>query len=287
VRSLVAALVISAVLVWVVEPSVGLADASAPIEEFDPCKRGRGEDAVECLVKQAGSLAQDVIGAAHSSLTPSGPRPIYVPYPRLTTGPDGRPCVVTGYYPAGARLPSDAAPEEVPSDDRVPGVNDFSLYYQTYPPCPEEEGAAGVADTPAAFAARFWERVPMPKPDPHIAPGWAIVGKTAYLETNGVTTMTHNSDSPFGPLRIVATGRYYVDWGDGERTGPHSVEGRPWPHGQITHEYQWAGTYDVVVTQRWTATWSLAGQSGILRELRTTGTIDDFPARQIQAVVRS
>lgn len=127
----------------------------------------------------------------------------------------------------------------------------------------------------------------MPKPVPRIAPGWAIVGKMAFLETNGVTTMTHNNDSPFGPLVIVATGRYYVEWGDGDSSGPHSGEGRPWPDGQIKHDYQWAGTYDVVVTQRWTATWSLGGQSGILRELRTAGRIEDFPARELQAVVRS
>jgi hypothetical protein len=251
--------------------------------QIDPdCAGSLGGTALDCRgarVTQPNSIARPAADAG------SGVR--YVPYHRLTRGPDGQQCVTTGYYAEGSSAPTDVAPDEIPSHDRIPGAGGYSNFYETYPPCPEEEGAAGVADTPAAFAVRFWERVPMPKPDPHIAPGWAIVGKTAYLETNGVTTMTHNSDSPFGPLRIVATGRYYVDWGDGERTGPHSVEGRPWPHGQITHEYQWAGTYDVVVTQRWTATWSLAGQTGILRELRTTGTIDDFPARQIQAVVRS
>ncbi|MFP5318150.1 MAG: hypothetical protein ACLGI2_07615 [Acidimicrobiia bacterium] len=168
-------------------------------------------------------------------------------------------------------------------------MNEFNISYQDYPPCPtpEPQPGAGISDTPGAFAARFWERVPMPRPNPRIAPGWAIVGKMSYLETNGVTTMTHNSDSPFGPLVIVATGRYYVEWGDGQSSGPHSSEGRPWPDGQIKHDYQWAGAYDVVVTQRWTATWSLGGQSGILRELRTTGRIEDFPARELQAVVRS
>lgn len=37
----------------------------------------------------------------------------------------------------------------------------------------------------------------------------------------------------------------------------------------------------------WTATWSFAGYSGVLRELTTTETIEDFEVRQIQAVVIS
>ena len=83
----------------------------------------------------------------------------------------------------------------------------------------------------------------------------------------------------------MATGRYYVDWGDGTNTGPHSAEGGPWPDGDIKHEYIHIGAYDVVVTERWTATWSFGAQSGVLDELRTVGRIDDFPVQQIQAVV--
>jgi hypothetical protein len=41
----------------------------------------------------------------------------------------------------------------------------------------------------------------------------------------------------------------------------------------------------VVVTERWTATWSFGSESGRLDELRTVGRIDDFPVQQIQAVV--
>ncbi len=108
----------------------------------------------------------------------------------------------------------------------------------------------------------------------------------AYLETRGSTTHTYTDpNTPFGPLTIVATGKYYVDWGDGTRTGPHPDEGGPWPDGRITHEYIHIGEYDVVVTERWTATWSFGSESGVLDELRTVGRIDDFPVQQIQAVV--
>ena len=156
------------------------------------------------------------------------------------------------------------------------------LAFVDRPPCPEP---AGQAVSPRAIAVRHWEEIPLPKPNPRIAPGWGITGKLAYLETNGTTTYTHTSPTPLGELRIVARGRYVVDWGDGEESGPHSSEGGPWPEGDITHDYLWAGTYDVVVTERWTATWQIGATGGVLHELETIGRIDDFVVREIQAVV--
>ncbi len=134
-------------------------------------------------------------------------------------------------------------------------------------------------------ARRYWEEIPLPVPRPRIAPGRAITGKLAYLETNGEIRYVYTNNTVFGPLQIVATGSYTVAWGDGESSGPHSYEGKPWPDGRITHVYQKVGAYDVVVTEAWTATWRLGGQTGVLRELRTTGRIDDFPVEQIQAVI--
>ncbi len=134
-------------------------------------------------------------------------------------------------------------------------------------------------------ARRYWELIPQPAPRPKIAPGRAISGKLAYLETNGETRHMYTSRTIFGPLEIAAQGAYSVDWGDGEASGPYRFEGEPWPDGRITHEYQNIGTYDVVVTERWTATWSLGGQRGVLRGLQTIGRIDDFPVGQIQAVI--
>lgn len=210
-----------------------------------------------------------------------------MPYPRLVRGENGDQCVETGYYRAGSPVPSDVAPPEVPRADRVPGDDPFSIYYEEYPPCPAREGEQPQPRSPAEWAARFWEEVLLPAPMPYIAPGWAITGKLAYLETRGETTKAYRAETPFGPLVIDATGTYYVDWGDGEQSGPHSREGRPWPEGEITHDYVWARTYDITVTQRWVATWSVGGDRGTLRQLATSGTIDDFPAREIQAVVRT
>ena len=112
-----------------------------------------------------------------------------------------------------------------------------------------------------ASQLRFWQNVPLPEPSPQIQPGRAITGKFAYLETHGAPRPTPSTQAttPFGPFHIVATGNYFVDWGDGTTTGPHAQEGDPWPNGRITHEYLRVGTYDVVVTERWTATWTLRG----------------------------
>jgi hypothetical protein len=154
------------------------------------------------------------------------------------------------------------------------------------PVAPKGEEAPVAPETRQTYAVRFWQGIPLPHPEPYIAPGRAITGLLAYLETRGTTTHTYTEpNTPFGPLTVTATGKYYVDWGDGTRSGPHSREGKAWPEGEITHEYINVGVYDVVVTERWTATWNFGGESGTLDELRTVGTIEDFPVQQIQAVV--
>jgi len=107
----------------------------------------------------------------------------------------------------------------------------------------------------------------------------------AFLETNGEVGHTYTTGTVLGQLDIVARGAYIIDWGDGSTSGPHDSEGRPWPNGTITHDYLGVGSYDIVVTERWTATWRLGGESGVLRTLQTTGRIDDFPVEQIQAVI--
>lgn len=152
-----------------------------------------------------------------------------------------------------------------------------------YPACTPAPGAA--ARSPAQMAALAWQQVSLPTPNPKIAPGRAIVGKDAFLETGGQLRFSHREPTPLGELRIEATGRYHVDWGDGERTGPHGFEGQAWPDGEIKHQYQRAGTYNVVVTEHWTATWQLGGDGGGLPNGQTSARISDFPAQEIQAVI--
>ncbi len=269
---------------------------SSAFEEGDSCNPSFSGAAIDCG-KAATSVTPVTLDSRRPTPSPaasgagsSGPTKKYVPYNRLVTGSHGQPCVATGYVEEGA-TPRDEnlTVDPNPLESNIPSTGNYNSILETYPPCPEQPRAPGQTppvETPAMIAARYWERVPLPKPQPVIAPGRAITGKMAYLETRGEVARTYTNDTVFGRLEILARGAYTVDWGDGETSGPHGFEGKPWPDGGITHEYQNVGSYDVVVTERWTATWSLGGQSGVLRTLQTTGRIDDFPVEQIQAVIR-
>jgi hypothetical protein len=233
---------------------------------------GRMRCVINGIVHIDGIPIETLSGESLAASEPSGPR--HVPYERIVTQPDGSQCVTTGWR----AVTDESVPDAL---YQIPDREIGNIFAQ-YEPCPEEPGTA---ISPRTIAIRHWETIALPAPKPHIAPGWGITGKLAYLETNGTTTHTHTSPTPLGELRIEATGVYHVDWGDGEKSGPHRREGAPWPNGTITHDYIWAGTYDVVVTQQWTATWRIGPHSGVLHELRTTGRIDDFEVRQIQAVI--
>ncbi|HTJ75844.1 MAG TPA: PKD domain-containing protein [Acidimicrobiales bacterium] len=176
-----------------------------------------------------------------------------------------------------------------PRETNIPITGSDLAILQDYPPCPLSPRAPGEPaplETRSMVAARFWEQqVALPVPKPAIAPGRAITGKLAYLETKGKVSDVFTDSTVFGPVIVRATGAYTVDWGDGTTTGPHSFEGGEWPDGKITHQYTKVGTYNVVVTEKWTAQWSLDGESGTLRTLQTTGRINNFPVEQIQAVI--
>lgn len=244
-----------------------------------------GDQSIDSDCDEPGSTDTTATPVSTSSSGTSGSSRTYVPYDRLTTGPDGLGCVTTGYIEQGT-TPTDAAPPDL--GDHIIGAGGYNNIYAEYPPCPEQPRAPGQPAqlvTRAMLAARYWERTTLPSPAPFVAPGRAISGKLAYLETRGELVRTYRSDTPFGPLSITAKGRYLIDWGDGQTSGPYDVEGAPWPYGQITHEYLDIGKYDIVVTEKWLATWSLDGESGILRTLQSIGRINDFPVQQIQAVV--
>ncbi|HEX2064078.1 MAG TPA: PKD domain-containing protein [Acidimicrobiales bacterium] len=169
----------------------------------------------------------------------------------------------------------------------VPG-NPFTFLWrgllENLPGCARE---AGQVD-PEQVAISFVVTLPLPKPDPYIAPGYAITGKLAYLETRADERQDYSTTTPFGPLRVVVTrSAYDVDWGDGSGAdkGPFPFAGEPWPHGRITHTYTHAGRYDVRVTEHWQAQWTLGQASGTITGLRSApATIPGFEARQVQAV---
>lgn len=193
------------------------------------------------------------------------PRPVVVD-PRdpctgdLTPGPIG-PCLVN---PAPAAGPVVAAPVVA---------------------APAAGAAAVPAVDPVTLVVAFVEEIELPEPAPRIEPGYMLAGKLAYLETGAATApQRFATDTVLGPLEVVATGELYVSWGDGTTSGPFAEAGEPWPDGRITHHWSVAGPYDVTVTQRWTAEWSVGGASGTIADLETSATLDDFAVRGLEAV---
>jgi len=151
-------------------------------------------------------------------------------------------------------------------------------------------GMPACAAPPSAqeLAVGFVTTIPLPKPAPYIAPGYAITGLRAYLETRASESETFAQQTPLGPLQVRTTRTSYeVDWGDrsGQDRGPHAYSGLPWPEGRITHVYTDMGRYDVTVTEYWAASWTLGGESGQINGLRSApANIASFVVTQLQAV---
>jgi hypothetical protein len=124
-----------------------------------------------------------------------------------------------------------------------------------------------------------------------VPPGYAITGLPAYLVTDG--TLHPNpylANTPLGPLTIVATGSYLVNWGDGTSptwAGPYGQEGRPYPNGNIAHTYDNTGFVTVTLDENWSAVWTLGPFHGVLPDLRTVAAIPNFRVSQLQAVITS
>ncbi len=136
------------------------------------------------------------------------------------------------------------------------------------------------------MAASYWSthgQDLLAVPKPYIAPGYALTGLPGYLQTGAPVAQHFGGSTPLGALSITAHGTFVVDWGDGQ-SATFTIPGGPYPTGTITHTWDMVGTYEVSVTEDWTATWSLGGQQGTLGALHTRGAIPAFQARQLESV---
>jgi hypothetical protein len=246
---------------------------SAAAADAPEVKHNKFRDGIDYSGSVPGRPGRDATGTSGGGGKGAG-KPVYLGrQPVLGNAPDGSVCVTTERSTFGT-------PQEAVAFENAQEVR-WQVLLGQYGLCP---GAELPQADPAVLAEVFWGEVLLPKPVPHIEPGWAMTGRLAYLETRAPMTQTFTRDTPLGPLTITATGEFLVDWGDGTRTGPHRDAGAPWPDGRITHGYTTATTLDVVVTERWQATWALAGRTGNLTALATEGRIQNLPVREVQAV---
>ncbi len=222
-------------------------------------------------------------GAGPGGVGGSGPVVFYAQIPVLVDDGHGGSCIAVRYQPYPTGAAADAA--------TLVYEHTWLLWAGRYPLCPGAPAApAGplAPPSPAAVAASYWSvhgEDMLARPDPVIAPGYALAGKPGYLETRAPLTETFRNSTPLGDLVIAATGRMVVDWGDGSGwQGPFADAGGPWPTGQITHVWDNVGRYDVVVREQWSATWHLAGASGALTGIGTEGSIPGFEVRQLQSI---
>ncbi|MFW5933522.1 MAG: hypothetical protein ACOCT8_02210 [Actinomycetota bacterium] len=117
----------------------------------------------------------------------------------------------------------------------------------------EGVGAIALRDTVRSTVAGQ-----LPRPEPSIAPGYALTGLPAYLDTGTGHALTYDRSltvavGPFAfDVTVSATGASQVDWGDGSATEVHLEPGRPYPDGMVHHTYRYRGRVEVTVTDRWT-----------------------------------
>lgn len=158
-----------------------------------------------------------------------------------------------------------------------------------YPLCPDSDPIPS-APAPNVLADGFWQdQVPLPRPEPTVQPDNGITGIPVYLQIGGPQQGSWRFETFGIEIVIDATSTYDIDWGDGTVQTGVTSQGGPYPDGDIVHGYRDKGTYDIVVTQRWTATWTARGNGvdsggAIADVLQTVGIVDDFVVSEVQAV---
>ena len=136
-------------------------------------------------------------------------------------------------------------------------------------------GCPSTVVTPLSVAYSFIREAGAPGAKPFIAPGHAIAGKTAFLETRGDVDQTVRKSTVLGDLvlQFHATG-YTVDWGDnsGLDRGPFGSPGLPYPDGEARHVYTNAGFVTVEIRPTWSVKWSVGAAAGDPEPHRRGGT---------------
>ena len=136
--------------------------------------------------------------------------------------------------------------------------------------------AAGtLAQQAAAYATSYFRSIELPKPAPKMSSPDGVCGGVHYLDPGiGKQLVYQDPDTAFGPLLLHVTASFVTDWGDGTaKTGAFS------------HTWTTKGTYVITTTANWSATWSFGKYSGVITGPSTTGTIEGWQVRELQAVI--
>lgn len=255
--------------------------AQLPEAVVDAYGTGNGFAATGSSAYETGDSTTNASPRAVQYASGGGPPPELVGLAPMTgTLADGSACLGTVSNVFGsAEQAQNSTFQTLIGNDAVAGT-------PVCPPAAALPGVPVVQVSPEQVAVSFWRQADLPVPQPHVAPGWAITGKTAYLEANAEQTAQFEWAIPgFGVLVVDAQAELVVDWDDGRGPQSYDSAGGPWPDGDVTNVYGDVGVVDIVVTQQWTADWSLGTATGTLGGLQTSGAIEEFEVRQIQAVI--
>jgi len=173
-----------------------------------------------------------------------------------------------------------------------------SLYSHEFPGVRIDEDCPGgaAAAVPAVVlrdAVRTVVTGQLPRPEPWIAPGFALTGLDVFLDTGAGHDLRYDQTEvvEVGPftytVEVTARGTTTVDWGDGSEPVTHDEPGRPYPSGVVRHVYRDAGAVDVTVTDGWTIDFRVVDPVTIadtVTAVLAPTTIEDLAVRGYRSV---
>jgi hypothetical protein len=188
--------------------------------------------------------------------------------------------------------PVDLAPEPDPTFMTVcnnANAPSAITYDGSCTPLPTVPGAPAPSPQQQAqtWVTNFFQRLPMPKPQPQMSSPNGVTGGVHSLDLRIDDEVVYTANTPQGPLTLHAFAKTYVNWGDGGWQTYNST-GAPYPNSTLKHTWNDKGVYTIRVVVSWTAQWQIGNQfSGTVGGVATTADIPNWDVHQIRAVITS
>ena len=258
-------------LVAALMSSLGLSDASA--SSIVGPGNSPGSYSIT-LYTVASASAPGNPGSATTVTTQTGKTLYPVMFPTVTSNSalfDNTPCIAVyfAYYSNTAQvtIATHMAPEL------------FYTLNRSYPQCQYRNSPTAVQATPASVSTNTLVSTVthlLPIPDPLIEPGFGLIAFPAYLSSGAKLTDRFQTTVAGQAILGSAHGSLSVDFGDGSVIGPTTNLGGVWPNGNLSHPYSSTGCYRITVTENWSISYSVGGQSGTLNGISTQGSVPSF-----------